>query len=92
MAAALGVREQPDRSLTQTLCNHLGSGQTLLVLDNCEHLVDAAAPFVKDLLSACPNLTVLASSREPLGVSGETVCPVPSRCSLAAGRWRQQRP
>ena len=78
VAAALGVREQPDRPLTQTLCNHLGSRRTLLVLDNCEHLIDAAARLVKDLLSACPNLTVLASSREPLGISGETVWPVPT--------------
>jgi predicted ATPase/DNA-binding SARP family transcriptional activator/DNA-binding CsgD family transcriptional regulator len=78
VAAALGVREQPDRSVTRTLCNHLGSRQTLLVLDNCEHLVDAAAHFVKDLLCACPNLRVLASSREPLGLSGETIWPVPT--------------
>jgi predicted ATPase/DNA-binding SARP family transcriptional activator/DNA-binding CsgD family transcriptional regulator len=78
VAAALGVREQPDRSLTQTLCNYLGSGHALLVLDNCEHLIDAAARLVKDLLCACPNLRVLASSREPLGVSGETVWPVPT--------------
>lgn len=78
VAAALGVREQPDRPLTQTICNHLGSGQALLVLDNCEHLVDAAARLAKDLLSACPRLRILATSRESLGVSGETVWPVPT--------------
>jgi len=78
VAATLGVRAQPDRSLTQTLCSHLGSGRMLLVLDNCEHLVDAAAQFAKDLLSACPGLRVLATSREPLGISGEIVWPVPT--------------
>jgi predicted ATPase/DNA-binding SARP family transcriptional activator/DNA-binding CsgD family transcriptional regulator len=78
VAATLGVREQPDRSLTQTLCNDLASRRMLLVLDNCEHLVDAAARFAKDLLSACPGLKVLATSREPLRISGETVWPVPT--------------
>ena len=78
VAATLGVREQPDRSLTQTLCSHLGSRRMLLVLDNCEHLVDAAARLTKDLLYASPGLRVLATSREPLGISGEIVWPVPT--------------
>ncbi|HEX2740255.1 MAG TPA: BTAD domain-containing putative transcriptional regulator [Rubrobacter sp.] len=78
VAATLGVREQPDRSLTQTLRGHIGSGRMLLVLDNCEHLVDAAAWLAKDLLGACPELRVLATSREPLRVSGEIVWPVPT--------------
>nr|MBA3472253.1 AAA family ATPase [Rubrobacter sp.] len=77
VAAALGVREQPDRSLTQTLCNYLGSRQTLLVLDNCEHLIDAAAHLTEALLRTCPKLCVLATSREPLSISGEAVSPVP---------------
>jgi predicted ATPase/DNA-binding SARP family transcriptional activator/DNA-binding CsgD family transcriptional regulator len=78
VAATLGVREQPDRSLMQTLCSHLGSRRMLLVLDNCEHLVDAAAWLAKDLLHASPRLTILATSREPLGISGEIVWPVPT--------------
>lgn len=78
VAAMLGTREQPDRPLAQTICDHLGSKQVLLVLDNCEHLVDAAARFAKDLLSSCPNLTVLATSRESLAVFGEIVWPVPT--------------
>jgi predicted ATPase/DNA-binding SARP family transcriptional activator/DNA-binding CsgD family transcriptional regulator len=78
VAAALGVRAQPDRSLMQTLCSHIGSGRMLLVLDNCEHLVDAAARFAKDLLSACPELRILATSREALGISGEILWPVPT--------------
>jgi predicted ATPase/DNA-binding SARP family transcriptional activator/DNA-binding CsgD family transcriptional regulator len=78
MAATLGVREQPNRPLAQTLSGYLGSRQALLVLDNCEHLVDAAARLAKALLSACPKLRILATSREPLGVPGESVWPVPS--------------
>jgi predicted ATPase/DNA-binding SARP family transcriptional activator/tetratricopeptide (TPR) repeat protein len=55
----------------------LRSQPTLLLLDNCEHVVDAAAALADSLLSVCPDLRVLATSREPLSVSGETLCPVP---------------
>ena len=78
VATTLGVREHPELTLMQAICNHLGSGRTLLVLDNCEHLVGAAARFTRDLLSACEGLTILATSREPLRVSGEIVWPVPT--------------
>jgi predicted ATPase/DNA-binding SARP family transcriptional activator/DNA-binding CsgD family transcriptional regulator len=78
VAATLGVREQSGTSLMQTLRVHLASRRMLLVLDNCEHLVDAAARLAKDLLGACPELTILATSREPLNVSGETIWPVPT--------------
>jgi predicted ATPase/DNA-binding SARP family transcriptional activator/DNA-binding CsgD family transcriptional regulator len=77
VAAALGVREQPGRSVTQALAHYLKSRHTLLVLDNCEHLVDATARLAQALLKACPKLRVLATSREPLGVPGEAVWMVP---------------
>jgi predicted ATPase/DNA-binding SARP family transcriptional activator/DNA-binding CsgD family transcriptional regulator len=77
VAAALGLREQSGTSLLQALRVHLASRRMLLVLDNCEHLVDAAARLAKDLLGACPELKILATSREPLNVSGETIWPVP---------------
>jgi non-specific serine/threonine protein kinase len=77
VAAALGVREQPGRSVTQALSHYLKSRQTLLVLDNCEHLVDATARLTQALLESCPKLRVLATSREPLGVPGEVVWAVP---------------
>jgi len=54
----------------------LGAGESLLVLDNCEHLITAAAEFVGDLLRRVPNLRVLATSREPLAIDGESLCPV----------------
>ena len=77
VAAALGVREQPGRSVTQTLSHYLKSRNVLLVLDNCEHLVDATARLAHDLLKACSKLRVLATSREFLGVPGEAVWRVP---------------
>ncbi|MGW0060198.1 AfsR/SARP family transcriptional regulator [Streptosporangium sandarakinum] len=55
----------------------LAERRTLLVLDNCEHVVEAAAALAAGLLGGCPGLRVLATSREPLGITGETLCPVP---------------
>ncbi len=77
LASALGVRETPGRPFVEALADHLGRQETLLVLDNCEHLVDTCAALVAALLHACPGLRVLAASREPLGVGGETTWPVP---------------
>ncbi len=71
VAAALGVREQPGRTLVDTLASSLRKEKMLLVLDNCEHLIDSAAHLVDSLLSSCPHLRVLATSREMLGVAGE---------------------
>jgi predicted ATPase/DNA-binding SARP family transcriptional activator/DNA-binding CsgD family transcriptional regulator len=78
VAAALGVQEQPDRSLTDTLVNHLRSKRTLLVLDNCEHLLDAVTRLADTFLNSCPDLRVLATSRESLNVEGELHWLVPS--------------
>ena len=77
-AATLGVREQPGRALLDTLLDALRDKQMLLILDNCEHLVDAAARLTNTLLDTCPGLRVLATSREPLGVRGELSWLVPS--------------
>ncbi len=78
VASALGVREQPNRTLIETLTDALGERETLLIVDNCEHLVGACARLTEALLRACPNLRVLATSREALGVAGEVSWPVPS--------------
>jgi predicted ATPase/DNA-binding CsgD family transcriptional regulator len=79
VAAALGVREAPGRSLTEMLAEHLRPRKnTLLVLDNCEHLIDACATLADTLLRVCPNLQILATSREALGVAGERAWLVPS--------------
>ena len=78
VAATLGVREQPGRSLTEMLSGYLGSKKLLLVLDNCEHLIEACAELAEALLRFCPGLCVLATSREALGITGEMASPVPS--------------
>ena len=56
--------------------DYLATRNSLLVLDNCEHVIDAAAEFAADLLARCPRLKILATSREPLSVTGETLCPL----------------
>jgi predicted ATPase len=78
VAAALGVRDKAGLPLRQTLKQWIGAKRTLLLLDNCEHLAEGCADFVEDLLGGCPSLQVLATSREPLGASGEVVWRVPS--------------
>ena len=77
VATALGARERPGQPLTETLASHLHHRRMLLVLDNCEHLIDAVAALAEVLLRACPDLRVLATSREALGIPGEAVWPVP---------------
>ncbi len=73
VAAVLGVRETPGRSMLDSLLTFLRDRQVLLVLDNCEHLLGACAQLAEALLRACPGLKVLASSREPLAITGEAV-------------------
>src|SRR5262249_29537116 len=76
--AALGLHGTPGRPPLASLVDHLRARRLLLVLDNCQHLVAACASVVVALLHACPRLTVLATSREPLGVPGEVGWRVPS--------------
>lgn len=78
VASALGVREEPGRALVETLTDWLKSRTLLLLLDNCEHLLTACAQLADTLLKACPNLHILASSREGLGITGETTYRIPS--------------
>ncbi len=85
VASALKVREQPGRPLAETLVDALRPRQMLLVLDNCEHLIDACARFAEAMLSSCPGLRILATSREILGIAGETNWAVPSLSVPDAG-------
>ena len=71
VAAALGVREQPGVPAGEALALVLARRQLLVVLDNCEHVIGAAAELCAALLAACDDLRVLATSREPLAVAGE---------------------
>jgi len=77
-ARALGLPDQPGRSPEKSLLQFIGGRHMLLVLDNCEHLLDASAALITTLLSGCPQLTVLATSREPVGMTGEVTWRVPS--------------
>ena len=76
-AKALRIPEQPRRALMETLVDRLRSKRLLLVLDNCEHLLDACAKLADALLKTCFNLRILATSREAIGVAGERVWQVP---------------
>jgi predicted ATPase/DNA-binding CsgD family transcriptional regulator len=77
VAQALGVREAPGRPLIGALLEHLEGREALLVLDNCEHLIDACATLADALLRSCPDLRILATSREALSIAGERTWPVP---------------
>jgi len=72
VAAAVGLRDFHTRNATSTLTDYLHSKHVLLILDNCEHLVAKCAELVAHLLRTCPQLHVLATSREALGIAGET--------------------
>ncbi len=92
VAGVLGLRDGTNR-----LVEALSADETLIILDNCEHVVDAAGYLADELLGTCPSLRVLATSRERLGVGGEALCPVPpleaaSSVELFAERAAAVRP
>lgn len=72
-ARTLGVREGPEETVAEAVARRVGDDDLLLVLDNCEHLANAAVELASTLLGTCPRLTILATSREPLRVPGEVV-------------------
>lgn len=95
---ALHLPDQPGRSAIDTLVSFVGDRQMLFVVDNCEHLLDATAALLSPLLSACPRIKLLATSREPIAVAGEVTWRVPSlslagdAIELFADRARLVRP
>jgi non-specific serine/threonine protein kinase len=78
VAATLGLRGGPNRTLAEAIADYFRARQVLLLLDNCEHLIAECAQLVEPLLRVAPGLKVLATSREGLAVAGETVWRVPS--------------
>jgi predicted ATPase/DNA-binding SARP family transcriptional activator len=76
VASALGIRGHPERSLTATLLEYFHPRELLLILDNCEHVIAACARLAADLLGSCPQLRILATSREALTIAGEIVLSV----------------
>jgi predicted ATPase/class 3 adenylate cyclase/DNA-binding CsgD family transcriptional regulator len=77
-ARLLGLPDQPGRSATEALVRFISDRQMLLVLDNCEHLLDATAALAVEILGSCPHVTVFATSREPIGMTGEAIWRVSS--------------
>jgi predicted ATPase len=75
---ALGIAPRPGQPALATLLDALATQETLIVLDNCEHLIDACADVVNAILRSCHKVHVMATSREPLGVGGEAIYRVPS--------------
>lgn len=78
IASVLGLHEVPGIPLLNILIDYLRAKSLLLILDNCEHLIEASAQIADQLLRACSQLKIIASSREALGVDGETIYRVPS--------------
>ena len=89
VASALGIREQPFRPLIETLRDALQGRAVLLVLDNCEHQIAACVALADALLGGSLTLHILATSREPLRMQGETVWRVPPLTLPDPGRWRR---
>jgi predicted ATPase/class 3 adenylate cyclase/DNA-binding CsgD family transcriptional regulator len=98
VARAFGLPDQPGRSTMDTLTRFIADRQMLVVLDNCEHLLDASAALINALLGVTAGLTFLATSREPIGVAGEVSWRVPSlsladeALELFTDRARRARP
>ena len=97
IAGVFGLREEFGRPVIDTVTEQLRDLDALLVVDNCEQVLDAAARMIESLLHACPRLRVLATSREPMGVAGEVAWRVPSLDSSTAvnlfvDRAQQARP
>src|SRR5262249_34092121 len=78
VAASLGLPDQSSRPSAEVRIASRRPRQALVVLDNCEHLLSACAQLTSDLLRTCPGLRLLTTSRQPLGIDGETVWRVPS--------------
>jgi predicted ATPase/DNA-binding SARP family transcriptional activator len=91
IARALGVDESPNEPMIIALTNSLKSRELLLVLDNCEHIVEAGAKYAEQLLAACPRIKILATSRERLGLFSEIPWQVPSLSEATSVRLFAER-
>jgi non-specific serine/threonine protein kinase len=89
VAGVLDIKEEAKRPLTQSIAAYLAEKSSLLILDNCEHVITACAPLAQTLLRSCPGLRIIATSREPLKITGEVVYPVPN---LAVPRSKETIP
>lgn len=97
VAAALRLQQQQGLGIEDTVIDYLRTRNLLLIVDNCEHVLDAAAELLDQIARHCPRVSILATSREPLGVDGERILPVPPltvehAATLFADRARAARP
>jgi predicted ATPase/DNA-binding SARP family transcriptional activator len=97
VAVAVGLRQQPGPDVEQSVIEYLQAHEGLLLVDNCEHVVAAAAGFVEQVVRRCPRVSVLATSRQPLGIEGERIVEIPplsveDATRLFAERARACRP
>jgi predicted ATPase/DNA-binding SARP family transcriptional activator len=97
VAAALRLQQRQGLDITETVIDYLRTRQVLLVVDNCEHVLDEAAELLDRIAAHCPRVSVLATSREALGVAGERIMPVEpltvdDATALFADRARASRP
>lgn len=88
VASALSVREISSQPVLNMLFDYLVTRETLLVIDNCEHLIAACARFIETLLQKCPTLRILTTNREVLGITGEVASIVPPLSLPAQQPWR----
>ena len=91
MAAVLGITQQPGKSVSESVAAALEGRVRLLVFDNCEHVLDAAADLIEAILAQSATVKVLATSREGLRVADEQLWPVPS-LDVRSGSTRPPRP
>jgi predicted ATPase len=97
IAAALRLQQRQGLDIESTVIEYLGMRELLLVMDNCEHVLDAAARMIDQIVMHCPRVTVLATSREALGIEGERILAVPALAqddatALFADRAKAGRP
>jgi predicted ATPase/DNA-binding XRE family transcriptional regulator len=78
IALTLGLRDDPQRRIIDLLCDYMREKRMLLLLDNCEHVLDGCAQLIDEVLKTCPHLKILVTSREPLNITGEAIYRVPS--------------
>ena len=92
ISEALRLAAQPGRPVLETLLDALAPQDVLIVLDNCEHLIGGCAKTAEAIVRRCPRVHLLATSREPLGIGGETIYRVPSLSLPGPGDCGSRRP
>lgn len=91
IASTLGIHDVKNQSILDNLVENLRDQHSLLIFDNCEHLIDACADTANKILQTCPNIRILATSREPLNISGEVTYAIPPMSLPEQQPWRDPK-